>query len=133
MNVSTTLRAKSIGYNCMMELSTRSSICIRKDIFTNTPPKNGDTSSPLRTSAKSSSSASGGLMSIFVFIMVEREVADAPIIWFMASDMALKCSSPSSPSVFVPSPPIIRSVMTFTSCSFNIRIFVPSRPTVYLI
>mgnify|MGYP006922378886 CR=1 FL=1 len=44
MNVSTTLRAKSIGYNCMMELSTRSSICIRKDIFTNTPPKNGDTS-----------------------------------------------------------------------------------------
>ena len=75
----------------------------------------------------------GGLMSIFCLSIVEREVAAAPIIWFMASDIALRCSSLSSSSVLVPSPPIIRSVMTFTSCSFNIRILVPSSPTVYLI
>ncbi len=73
-----------------MELSTKSSICIRNEILTKIPFKKGEISSPFRTCAKSSSSASGGLISILVFIIVERDVADAPIIWFMASDMALK-------------------------------------------
>ena len=65
--------------------------------------------------------------------MVESDVAAEPIIWFIASLIALKCNSPSSPSVLVPSPPIIRSVMTFTSCSFKTRILLPSKPTVYAI
>ncbi len=66
--------------------------------------------------------------------IVESDVADEPIIWFMASDMALRCSSViSPPSTLVPSPPIIRSVMIFTSLSFSTRILVPSSPCVYLI
>ena len=60
-------------------------------------------------------------------------MAAEPIIWFIASEIALKWSSPSSSSTFVPSPPIIRSVITFTSCSFNTRILLPSSPAVYLI
>ena len=65
--------------------------------------------------------------------MEEREVAAEPIIWFIASLIALKCNSPSSPSVFVPSPPIIKSVIILTSFSRNTRILLPSNPTVYAI
>ena len=82
---------------------------------------------------RSTCSATGGLISIVVFSIEERDVAEDPIIWFMASLMALKCSSDSSPSVLEPSPPIIRSVMIFTSFSFNTRMLLPSSPTVYAI
>ena len=37
IKVSTILRANSIGYNCMIVLSTRSSICILNSIFTKKP------------------------------------------------------------------------------------------------
>ena len=65
--------------------------------------------------------------------MDERDVAADPIIWFMASDIADKCSSESSPSVLLPSPPIIRSVIILTSLSRRTKILLPSKPTVYAI
>ena len=37
------------------------------------------------------------------------------------------------PSVFVPSPPIIKSVIIFTSFSRNTKMLLPSNPTVYAI
>ena len=117
----------------MILLSTKSSICIRKTTLAKVPPKKGDISSPDENSVTSINVASGGLISIIVPNIVESEVAAAPIIWFIASEIALKCNSPNSPSVLVPSPPIIRSVMTFTSCSFNTKILEPSNPNVYLI
>ncbi len=77
-----------------MELSTRisssSPICIRKDILTKVPPRKSEISVPSFTRVRSRSIASGGLMSIFWPSMVERDVAAAPIIWFMASEMALR-------------------------------------------
>ena len=39
--------------------------------------------------------ASGGRISIILLSIVESEVAEEPIIWFIASEIALKCSSPS--------------------------------------
>ena len=117
----------------MMVLSTKSPICIRNAIFTNVPPRNGAISEPLWYSVKSMRLDSGGLMSIVLSSIVERDVDAEPIIWFMASEIALKCSSPSSPSVLVPSPPIIRSVIIFTSWSLSTKMLVPSSPLVYLI
>ncbi len=125
--------AKSIGYNCIIVESTNSSICIWNAILTKVPPRKGAISLPDLNSVKSTKLASGGLISIILPSIVESEVAAEPIIWFIASEIALKCNSPNSPSVLLPSPPIIKSVMTFTSCSFKIKILEPSRPTVYLI
>ena len=90
-------------------------------------------SPPDLNAVRSTRLASGGLISIILPNMVESDVAEEPIIWFMASEIAERCSSPSSPSVLLPSPPIIKSVIIFTSCSFKIRIFDPSSPWVYLI
>ena len=74
----------------MIELSTISSICIRKDILTKVPPRKGATSLPLLIFVRSSSDASGGLISIVVLSMVESDVAAEPIIWFIASEIALR-------------------------------------------
>ena len=63
----------------------------------------------------------------------DNEVADDPIIWFIASLIALRCNSLNSSSVFEPSPPIIRSVIILTSFSFKTNKLLPSRPTVYAI
>ena len=113
--------------------STSSSICILKEILTKVPSRKSAISPPDLNAVRSTRLASGGLMSIILPNMVESAVDEAPIIWFMASEIAERCSSPSSPSVLLPSPPIIRSVIIFTSCSFKIRIFDPSNPCVYLI
>ena len=132
IKVSYKLFAKSIGYSCINVESTRPSISIRNDIFTKSSVRkleNFDGSS----SRKLSSVACGGDISTFWPVMVERDVAAAPIIWFIASEIADNWSSPIVPSVFVPSPPIIKSVITMTSCSFRIRTLVPSTPMVYLI
>ena len=63
-----------------MELSTRLSICIRKDILTNSPPRKGEISSPFCIFVKSSSDAFGGLISMVLFSIVERDVEAEPII-----------------------------------------------------
>ncbi len=125
--------AKEIGYSCIIVLSTKSPISILKEIRTKFPVKNSSISRSSRLSVISIRFASGGLISIVLSSIEESDVAADPIIWFIASLMALKCISPSSTSIFVPSPPIIRSVMTFTSCSFNTRRLLPSSPTVYAI
>ena len=117
----------------MIVESISSSICILNEILTKVPPRNSAISLPDLKAVRSTRLASGGLISIILPSIVERDVAEEPIIWFIASEIALKCSSPNSPSVLLPSPPIIRSVMIFTSCSFKIRIFDPSKPCVYLI
>ena len=62
--------------------------------------------------------------------MEAMDVADVPIIWFIASDAADRCSSLTSPSVWVPSPPIIRSVIQRTSGSFNMKTLFPSSPLI---
>ena len=111
----------------MIVLSTNSSICILKAIFTNVPFKNSAISPP-SLSRKSTKLASGGVISIVVPSMDDKEVAAEPIIWFIASEIALKCNSPNSTSVLVPSPPIIKSVIILTSCSFSTKILEPSRP-----
>ena len=80
---------------------------------------------------KSTTSAIGGLISIVRLSIDERDVAEEPIIWFIASLIALRCSSPISPFIFVPSPPIIRSVIIFTSFSLSTRILLPFNPCVY--
>ena len=123
--------AKGIGYSCMISLSTRSPISSLNRIFTNSPARNSSMTLSSIVSCKSIKSACGGLISITLFSMDDMDVAAEPIIWFIASLIALKCSSPSSPSVLVPSPPIIRSVITFTSCSFKTNMLLPSSPTVY--
>ena len=74
----------------MIVLSTRSSICIRKEIFTKFPARNPSIDSPLSTSSRFKILASGGLISITFPSIVESEVAADPIIWFIASEMALK-------------------------------------------
>ena len=114
----------------MIVLSTKSSICILNAIFTNVPDKNGEMSSGFWKSVILIKLDSGGLMSIIVPSIDESDVADEPIIWFIASEIALKCNSPSSPSMLVPSPPIIKSVMIFTSFSFKIKMLLPSKPFV---
>ncbi len=81
-------------------------------------------------SFKSTRLADGGLISTFLSSIEEREVAAEPIIWFIASLIALKWSSDSSDSVLLPSPPIIRSVIILTSCSLSIRILLPSIPSI---
>ena len=125
--------ANEIGYSCIIVLSTRSPISIWKEILTNFPVRKESISASSMSSCRLITVAFGGLISILRFNMEEREVAAEPIIWFIASLIADKCNSPSSPSVLVPSPPIIRSVMTFTSCSLRTRILLPSSPTVYAI
>ena len=57
----------------------------------------------------------GGVISIFLLNMVDRDVATVPIIWFMDSPTALMWISLSSVSGFVPSPPIIRSAIIAAS------------------
>ena len=76
----TILFANSMGYSCMMVLSTKSPICIRNAIFTNVPPRNGAISEPLWYSVKSMRLDSGGLMSMVSFSIVERDVDAEPII-----------------------------------------------------
>ena len=125
--------AKEIGYNCMIVLFTRSPISILKEILTNGFFRNSSIVPSSTFSCKSIKSACGGLISIVLFSMEDSEVAAEPIIWFIASQIALRCNSPNSPSVFVPSPPIIRSVIILTSFSFKIKRLLPSRPTVYAI
>ena len=132
IKVSYTDLANSRGYNCINVESTKSSICIRNAIFTKLSSRNGE-SSLGSFDCKSTRLASGGLMSIVFPSIEESDVDDEPIIWFIASEIALKCNSVSSPSTLVPSPPIIRSVITFTSCSLSTNILVPFNPTVYLI
>ena len=117
----------------MIVESTKVSICMRNEIFTKVPPKNGAISSAAFTVVRSNNDEIGGLISITEFSIVERDVAADPIIWFIASEIALRCRSVISPSVFVPSPPIIRSVMILTSRSFSTMMLEPSKPTVYLI
>ncbi len=117
----------------MISLLTRSPISILKEIFTNSCAKKSSILLPSSVSFKSTKSADGGLISIILSNIEDREVAALPIIWFIASLMALKCSSPSSTSVFVPSPPIIRSVIIFTSFSRRTKRLLPSSPTVYAI
>ena len=129
-NVPTISFAKSTGYNCKMVLSTKSPICIWKVIFTKVPFKNSAMPSLLMACSTLINLALGGLISIIFPNIWEREVAEEPIIWFIASHIALKCNSPNSPSVLVPSPPIIRSVIIFTSCSLRIKILLPSKPAV---
>ena len=132
INVSYMDFANSIGYICINVESTNPSICILNEIFTNLSSRNGDNSLACLT-CTSTRLASGGLISIVFPSIEESDVELEPIIWFIASEIALKCNSLSSPSRFVPSPPIIRSVITLTSCSFNTNILVPLIPTVYLI
>ncbi len=122
--------AKEIEYSCMISLFTRSPISIRNVTFTNSSARNSSMALSSIVSCRSTKSATGGLISITLFSIEESEVAAEPIIWFIASLIALRCSSPSSPLTLVPSPPIIRSVMTLTSFSFKTRILLPSKPTV---
>ena len=100
-------------------------------ILTKVSFKKSSISLPSPASCKSIKSDDGGLISTIILSIVERDVALEPIIWFIASLMALKCISPSSPSRLVPSPPIIRSVITLTSCSDNTSTLLPLSPLVY--
>ena len=63
----------------------------------------------------------------------ESAVADAPIIWFMTSQMALMFSSFNSNSSSGVSIPIIISTIIFTSCFFKSIILLPLNPAVYVI
>ena len=73
----------------MMVESTRfSPICIANWILQNVPPRKGDIADPSSKLLRSRSELSGGDISIIVPSMVERDVADEPIIWFIASEMA---------------------------------------------
>ena len=74
----------------MILLSTRSSICILNVIRTNRPSRNDEISSWDSSSPTSTRLASGGLMSIILPSIDESDVADEPIIWFMASEIADK-------------------------------------------
>ena len=114
-------------------LSTRSPIVIRNVTRTKSLSKKSLAFATSILPAISTSSASGGLISILQFSIEDNEVAELPIIWFIASQMAEKCSSVSSGAGFNPSPPIIRSVMTFTSSSFKISTLFPSIPSLYRI
>ena len=122
--------ASDTGYNCIISLSTKSPISILKVILTNLPSRKSSISPPSVVSCRSIKVEDGGLISIMVFSMDDIDVAEDPIIWFIASLIALKCSSVISPSVFEPSPPIIRSVMIFTSFSRKTKILLPSNPLV---
>ena len=117
----------------MIVLSTKLSICILNVIFTNVSSRKGAISPPCLKSLRSILLASGGLMSIILPSMVDMDVAAEPIIWFIASEMALKWISPMGSDILVPSPPIIRSAITLTSCSLSTIMLEPSSPAVYLI
>ena len=84
----------------------------------------------LLLSFKSTRLATGGLISIFFPNIEDIEVAAEPIIWFIASPIALRCNSPIGSSLTLPGPPIIRSVIILTSRSFNTRTLLPSSPDV---
>ncbi len=59
----------------------------------------------------------------------ESAVADAPIIWFITSQMALMWISSISKGVSSSSTPIMVLTMMRTSSRRNIMIFFPSRPS----
>ncbi|MNW45452.1 hypothetical protein D3C74_227160 [compost metagenome] len=63
--------------------------------------------------------------------IVDIDVADEPIIWFMASCTALIWISFNSPSSGFPSPPSIRSAMTWASLVLMTNEFIPSNPSTY--
>ena len=76
--------------------------------------------------------AIGGLISIFLLNIDDIDVAAEPIIWFIASPIALRCNSLSgSSSLTWPTPPIIRSVIILTSFSLRIKTLFPSSPSLY--
>ena len=60
----------------------------------------------------------------------DRAVADAPIIWFMTSLMALMFMSLSSNSSSVYVTPISISTMTLTSLRLRSMMFLPVRPSI---
>ena len=71
-------------------------------------------------------------MSIFLLNIEDIDVAAEPIIWFIASPIALRCNSLRGSSSFTsPTPPIIKSVIIFTSFSFKIKTLLPSKPSLY--
>ena len=72
--------AKENGYNCIIWLSTRSPISILKQILTNSPARKLSMEAPSNASVKSTISAVGGLISIILFSIEDREVAAEPII-----------------------------------------------------
>ena len=72
----------------MISLSINSPIFILKDMLTNLPARKGSISSPMISMSKSTTLADGGLISIFLLSMEDRDVAEEPIIWFMASQIA---------------------------------------------
>ncbi len=82
--------ARLMGYSCIISLSTRSSISMLKVILTKSPARKVSISSPSPDSCRSIRSEEGGLMSIILSSIEDREVAAEPIIWFMASLMALR-------------------------------------------
>ncbi len=70
----------------------------------------------------------GGEMLMARFRNWERAVAEAPIIWFMTSQIAPMFISSITNSRSEKSVCRSRPTMTFTSDSFRIRMFCPSRP-----
>ena len=72
--------AKDTGYSCMISLSTRSPISILKEIFTNGCVRKSSIAPSSIFPVRSIRSATGGLISIFLFSMDDNDVAAEPII-----------------------------------------------------
>src|SRR5699024_4408496 len=112
-NCFTNVLANGRGINCIISESINSPTFKLKRTLTNTSPSAfPTTSSNLSISLYSTK---GGEISTRLLNTVDMLVAEAPIIWFIASCTALNSISDNSFFGFKPSPPSIMSEITAAS------------------
>ena len=119
--------AKPIDMMFMNSLFSLSSISSRKR--TTTIPSSSGKYFSLKASGSPTSKDCGVEILTVVPRNSDKAVAEAPIIWFMTSQIALMWISVRSSLMEAGSSPIRVPTMMHTSSRRNIMIFLPSRPS----